>query len=166
MAAVLKTYVYTGAGGTGADSGDQLRFKNADNNTDDMVNPVQIPDAGTNYSFKKTICLHATTGPSVSISNVRVYTDGNNGFGNGVTVYAKAVSSYTQATDASQMTGGVDFFTKTQASPLTLTGTIGAGATGRGSIQYVELQMVVPAGATPGDLNAIFENLTWQFDEA
>lgn len=164
MAAVTDSYVYYGAASSAATSG-HLRFKNADDNTNDGNNPIQIPPSGSVYSYKKTIALYATSAPSTSITNVKVYMDGANGYGTGITLTGKLVASYTQATDASAITGGFDMFTKTAASPQALTGSIGA-ATGKGTLQFLELQLTVTSAATPGDLHAVAENLTWIYDEA
>jgi len=164
MAASMQTRVYYGAASS-ADSANHIRFKNADDNTDDLNNPVQIPDAGSNYSWKKTVALYAGTAPATSITNVRVYMDGANNYGTGVTLVGKLVASYTQATDATPISGGFDMFSKTAASPQVLTGSIGA-TTGKGTLQFLELQLVVAAGANPGDLHAVAENLAWLYDEA
>lgn len=163
MAATMQTRVYYGAASS-ADSSDHIRFKNADDNTNDLNNPIQVPAAGSSYSFKKTIALYAGTAPAGGINNVRVYMDGANNYGTGVTLVGKVVDSYTQATDATPISGGFDMFSKTAASPQALTGSIGA-ATGKGTLQYLELQLVVASTANPGDLHAVAENLTFIYDE-
>jgi len=166
MAATVKTYVLTGAGPTEADSSDHLRFKNADDNTNNTSDPIQILASGVNTSFKKTIALYATVAPATSISNVKLYSDGTSGLGTGIDIEYKLAASggYAQATDNTD-NAGATIFDKTSASPVSLTGSIGA-ATGRGTLQLVELQMMVDDTATPGDLVGVAETLTWQFDEA
>ena len=164
MAATVKVYVYNGASNA-EDSNDRLRFKLADDNTNNSANPIQIPAAGTNYSWKKTISLYATVAPANSISNVKFYSDGSNGLGTGIGIEYKLVDSYTRATDASHISGGADVFGLTSSSPASLTGSIGA-ETGKGTLQFVELQMSVASTASPGDLVGVAETLTFQYDEA
>lgn len=164
MAATVKTYVYTGASSS-ADSGDHLRFKLADDNTNNTSNPIQIPASGTNYSWKKTIALYATVAPATSITNVKFYSDGTSGLGTGIGIEYKKVASYSQVTDATHISGGADVFGLTSGSPASLTGSIGA-TTGKGDLQFIELQMSVANTAAPGDLVGVAETLTWQYDEA
>jgi hypothetical protein len=163
MTATVKTYVYYGASSS-ADSSDHLRFKNADDNTNDTGNPIQIPATSTTYSWKKTIALYATSAPATSITNVKFYSDGTNSYGTGVTMEYKKVASYTQVTDATHISGGADIFGLTSGSPTSLTGSIGA-TTGKGDLQFIELQMGVASTASPGDLHP-GETFTWQYDEA
>lgn len=166
MGATVKTYVLNGAGPTEADSSDHLRFKNADDNTDNNSDPIQILGSGVNTSFKKTIALYATVAPATAISNVKLYSDGTSGLGTGVDVEYKLIASggYAQATDNTDNAGST-VFALTSGSPASLTGSIGA-ATGRGTLQLVELQMMVDDTATPGDLVGVAETLTWQYDES
>lgn len=49
-----------------------LKFKAANNNTNDTVNPCVIPNAGTNYSFEKVVCINITTPPDTNVSNLKV----------------------------------------------------------------------------------------------
>lgn len=50
----------------------KLRFKAANNNTDDLVNPLIKPTAGTNYSFEKSCRINVSVAPSTQLSNLRV----------------------------------------------------------------------------------------------
>ena len=53
-----------------------LRYKEADNNTQDLVNPVTIPTAGTKNSFWKHSFLEVTTaGGFAQIDNVNLWVD-------------------------------------------------------------------------------------------
>ena len=49
-----------------------LRFKAANDNTNDNINPLVIPNTGTNYSFEKCLSLNVTTKPDTSLTNLRV----------------------------------------------------------------------------------------------
>jgi hypothetical protein len=165
MAATVKTYVYTGAGPTGADSGDVLRYKLADNNTIDTSNPLILPSSGTNYSWIKTVALYATVAPSTSISNVKLYSDGTNSLGTGRDIKVKENVTYTQASDATQIdTPDGSMFDYTSGSPLSITGSLGA-STGKVNTNYVQLQAEVADTGSSG-LCAAAETFTWQYDEA
>lgn len=49
-----------------------LRFKAADNNTDDAVNPLVKPSTGTNYSYEKWLRINISVAPTTNVSNLRV----------------------------------------------------------------------------------------------
>ena len=54
-----------------------LRFNNEDTNDQDTASPVTVPSGADNFSFWKQIYLACrTTGPSVQVNNVKIYTDG------------------------------------------------------------------------------------------
>ena len=101
MAATVQIVEKNGTAGTNTqkDSG-TVRFKNADNATVDTVNPMVIPTAGVDYSFEKWLSLKVTVGPSSYLENLKFYTDGSNGFGTGVLLYAKAVTTYATPAEA------------------------------------------------------------------
>ena len=62
-----------------------VRFKNANDATADLNDPLIIPTSGQEYSFEKWLRLVITDeGGFTQISNLQVYTDGANGFGTGV----------------------------------------------------------------------------------
>lgn len=50
-----------------------LRYKEADNNTQDLNNPVTIPAAGTKHSYWKQLFLEATAGTFTQIDNVNLW---------------------------------------------------------------------------------------------
>jgi hypothetical protein len=53
-----------------------LRYKEADNNTQDLNNPVTIPAAGTKYSYWKHTFLEVTVaGGFTQIDNVNIWVD-------------------------------------------------------------------------------------------
>ncbi len=49
-----------------------LRFKAADNNTDDAVDPLVKPSTGTNYSYEKWMRINVSVAPTTNVSNLRV----------------------------------------------------------------------------------------------
>ena len=56
-----------------------VRFKNADNATVDLSNPLVIPTSGREYSYEVALRV-AFSGEFTSISNLQAYTDGAPGF--------------------------------------------------------------------------------------
>ena len=119
MAATVQLIEKNGAGGTGTDkTSGNIRFKNADDATVDLNNPLVKPPSGNDYSFEKWLRMNVTGGSYSQITNVKVYSDGANGMGTGVEVYAKAVSSYSTPAEASSITGYTNFFSYTSGSAL------------------------------------------------
>ncbi len=164
MPATVTIVEKNGAGGTTTDkTSGTIRFKNADNSTVDTGNPMVIPGSGSDFSFEKWLRLRiGATGPSVQITNVRFYTDGANGLGTGVLLWAKAVSSYATPAEATATTGYTNAFTYTSGSPLVL----GAGPyssinteIGDHAVLMLEVQSTATQGQTPT------ETLTFSYDE-
>lgn len=148
------------------------------------TNPIQIPAAGTNYSFWVVTRLSADTTPTGTINNIKWYTDGANGFGTGVTCKVGVTTTatngtttgYVQATGTTGTTGNqltttaytalsgtpVDAFTYTSASPLPVAGSISNPSTGDFA-QFVVYQIEVGTTAGPGATGS--ETFTWKYDE-
>jgi hypothetical protein len=162
MAAVVKIVEKNGAGGTQTDkTSGTIRFKNADNATVDTADRMIVPTSGYDYSYEKWLRLQVDTAASVDLANLKFYTDGTNGFGTGVDLYAKAVTSYSTPAEATATTGYASAFTYTSAAPLSL----GAGPyTGTGEKgDHAVLMLRVADTASPGTLSS--ETLTFAFDE-
>lgn len=162
MAATVQIVEKNGAGGTQTDkTAGTIRFKNADNSTVDTSNPMVKPGAGSDFSFEKWIRFNVSGGTYTQITNVRAYSDGANGLGTGVLLWAKAVTSYATPAEATATTGYTNFFTYTSGSPLTL----GAGpftSTGEKAdhlVMMCEVQSTATGGVTPT------ETLTIAWDE-
>lgn len=162
MAATVQIVEKNGAGGTQTDkTSGTVRFKNADNATVDLNNPMVKPASGTDYSFEKWLRLNVTGGSYSQITNVKAYMDGANGLGTGVGLWAKAVSSYATPAEATATTGYTNAFTYTSGSPLTL----GAGpytSTGEKAdhlVMMLAIDNTVSGGVTPS------ETLTFAWDE-
>lgn len=164
MAATVKIYEKNGAGQTATDkTSGTIRFKNADNATVDLVNPMTVPAAGTDYSFEKWLRLNAA-GTFTQISNPKFYTDGTSGFGTGVSALAKRVGAYATPAEATATTGYTDIFTYTSASPLALDSINTGPFTATGDFgDYLVMIMTVASTATQGLLTA--ETLTFAWDE-
>lgn len=162
MAATVQILEKNGAGGTGTDKtiGD-IRFKNADNATVDLSNPMVKPSSGSDFSFEKWLRFNVSGGTYTQITNVKAYSDGGNGLGTGVLLWAKAVTSYSTPAEATSTSGYTNFFSYTSGSPLTL----GAGpftSTGEKAdhlVMMCEVQSTSSGGLTPT------ETLTVSWDE-
>ncbi len=163
MPATVQIIEKTGAEGTGTDkTSGTIRFKNADNATVDLADPLVVPSTpGWDYSFEKWLRLNVTGGSYSQITNVRAYSDGANGMGTGVEVYAKAEASYATPAEATSTSGYTNFFSYTSGSALSL----GAGpftSTGEKGDHLVMMARVSEAasgGLTPS------ETLTLAWDE-
>ena len=173
----------TGAGPTRTDiTSINSRFNAFDSQTTgDTANPIEIPSAGTNYSYWANTQLNATVAPDNLIDNLEWFTDGVNSYGTGIglVVAQAALASYTQATGTPGVTGTelndtnytggtltpatpTDAFAEVTGSPLAVTGsTSGTGAFGN----VVVLQVTVLSTATPGTKPASPETITWRYDE-
>jgi hypothetical protein len=166
MAATLSVKEVNGASSGTPTTVTASRFCTDDLVTPGVVSPLVRPAAGSNYSYVKSFYINADTTPAGTINNIKWYTDGTIGW-TGVTIQAKTINTYTQATGTpnttgAQMTGGADASTLTSASPLSVTGTLSNPSTGKIS-DYVLIQAVVGTTAVAGTLAA--ETLTWRYDE-
>ena len=182
MAATVIINEYNGASGvkTGKTPG-TVRFKNADNATVDLNDPLAVPSSGQEYSFEKWLRLEITdAGGFTQIDNLRAYSDGTNNFGTGVKLWYAVAGAYMQpvvpdeASDPPQSAAAgspvenmTDFFSATQASPIDLdainTGPFTDGSPAEVIGDYLVLVMEVETGASQGVLTA--ETLTFAFDE-
>lgn len=138
-----------------------IRFKWADNDTDDILNPIVRPSSGSKYSWRKSIRPKIIVAPDVALANYRFFSDGAS-WGTGVTmrVHQKPVANYDQATIADQSavittdggTAVVDAATLTNVSPLVVNaGTVIAATTGYGTADIIEMQLEVTSSATFGE---------------
>ncbi len=132
MAATVTLEEYNGAApGTRTDkTSGTLRFKNADNATVDLNDPLVKPTSNTEYSLPKWLRLIAS-GEYTQISNIRFYSDGSNNLGTGRKLWIGSAASYvqpsavTETNDPPQIDLGgsplevlADFFSFTSAAPL------------------------------------------------
>lgn len=162
MAATVQIVEKNGAGATQTDkTSGNIRFKNADDSTVDLNNPMVKPTSGTDYSFEKWLRMYVSGGSYSQITNVKAYSDGSNGLGTGVGLYAKAVSSYATPAEATSTSGYTDFFTYTSGSPLTL----GAGPYTSTGEKADHLVMIATVGSTASGGLTPSETLTLAWDE-
>ena len=168
-----------------------LRFKFSDDNTADANNPLAIPSSGTDYSFWKHTYFRMSARPGAEVvNNLKFYSDGANGFGTGVDLFASdqlaahtaaadteyEVDNHTQGLTSDDMDAGSNnhsicttlttVFSLTSGSPLAVT--IGEASSQMDAVaevsNFVLLQMTVASTASSGTLTA--ETLTYRYDEA
>jgi len=178
MAATVTIRRLTGAGPTSTDITSINTRANAEDahSTAGTTNPIQIPAAGTNYSYWVVTQLSADTTPAGTINNIKWYTDGGNGFGTGVTCKMNTATGYVQATGTPGTTGDIlnttnystlagatsDSFSFTSGSPKSVTGSItnpSTGAFGDRAVYQIEVGTTAGPGATPQ------ETFTFRYDE-
>lgn len=162
MAATVQIVEKNGAGGTTTDkTGGTIRFKNADNSTVDLLNPMVKPPSGSDWSFEKWLRMNVTGGAYTQITNVKVYSDGSSGLGTGINIWAKAVTSYATPAEGTASTGYANFFTYTSGSALSLGAGpfTSTGEKGDHCVMLAEVQSTASGGLTAT------ETLTLAWDE-
>jgi hypothetical protein len=169
MPATIQIHELTANATTGVNkTSGTVRFKNVastDSTAVDANDPIPIPATGTIYSFVKKLRAYMAAPPDTNVTTLRWYSDGNNGFGTGITATAKNLGTTFGAHYNTQMSGGADLFSYTSGSPLsgvaTDTGPFlpAANATYIGDI--IELQMAVASTASSGAKSAETLNLAY-----
>jgi hypothetical protein len=156
MAATAEIRVYNGAS-SGTPSSDiqstTIRFKRADNQTQDLNDPIPLPASGENLSWSKYSKIRWTTTPSGSITNLRFFVAAPP---SGIKHYAWTNSTYAQGASGDE--AGISGKTDTQpnkdandednhssGSPLTVNaGTVLSNpSTGEGTQDFVIQQLGV-----------------------
>jgi len=172
-APLVWVYSYHGATPTG-EAVSKVRFKTADDDAEDMSNPVMIPGSGLHYSFWKHVAPVAISPPANFINNVRFYVESPVDWP-GCVLRCGLVDNYAQATGVQGVTGDEastyhpdhptmnDVNDYTQANPLRLPGSIGQ-TTGKIIDGYLLLQLEVSPSAQPGVMPEA--NLVFEYDEA
>lgn len=186
MAANVIVNEYNGASpGTGTDKKDgTVRFKNADDATVDLNDPLVVPASGREYSFEKWLGLYINGGLFTQVSNLRAYTDGEPAFHTGSptevdvfyatsgTYRAPAVpdegSAIPQIPEAGSPQENMSpLFGAVSASPIDMdavnTGPFTDGSPAERIGDYLILVMRVLPGAPNGVLTS--ETLTFAYDE-
>jgi len=162
MVATVLIREKNGAGETATDkTSSTIRFKNADDATVDLVNPMVVPGAGTDFSFIKYVRVKLDVAPSQKIENVVAYTDGAKAWSAGVSLSWKTTTTYATPAAETSIASYTSAFTYTSGSPLTL----GAGpysATGDVG-NYLMMTLTVDSTCVPGVLAS--ETFTVGYDE-
>ena len=167
MAATVLIREKNGAGETATDkTSGTIRFKNADNATVDLVNPLVKPGGGGfDRSYQKVLRLNVSVAPAGNITNPVMYMTGS--AETGQTLYAKTTNdgTYTQPTEPANDTGYTDAFTYTSGSPKDMDAVNAGPFTGTGDIaDYLVMMMkIADTIAAPGTLPS--KTITFQWDE-
>lgn len=162
MAATVTIVEKTGAGGTNTDkTSGTVRFKNADNATVDLNNPMVKPGSGSDFSFEKWLRMNVTGGTYSQITNVKLYSDGANGLGTGVLIWAKAVTTFATPAEATATTGYTNLFSYTSGAALSLGAGpyTSTGEKGDHAVLMAEVQSTASGGLTAT------ETITMAWDE-
>ena len=165
MAASIQVHEMTAAAAGVDKTAGTLRFKAADDQTVDSNNRIQIPGAGSVYSYTKHTRFYFVSGPSVDIQNLRCYSDGGNGLGTGVTLqYDIPGGGVGTFPNINTNIAGTDIFTKTSGSPIDMDAINAGPHTGTGyKGDHVRMQMAVASIATQGLTPS--ETITYAYDE-
>lgn len=158
MAATVTIVEKTGAGGTQTDkTSSTIRFKNADNATVDLVNPMVKPPSGSDFSFEKWLRMNVSGGSYTQITNVKWYSDGANGLGTGVLLWAKAVTTFATPAEATATTGYTNFFSYTSGAALSLGAGpfTSTGEKGDHAVMMCEVQSTASGGLTPTETGTL-----------
>ena len=174
MAATVNIYEWTSTGTRTSKTSGTVRFKNANNATVDLNDPLVVPTTagGRDYSYGKALRLQLGSNAAsfTQISNVKFYTDGTNSFGAGVNLLAGAASTWNASlvAEGTTATALTDAFAYESTAPLALsTGTYGSSAYSSTAIDelgyFANLLMYVTTAASQGTLSA--ETVTFSYDE-
>ncbi len=183
MAANVIIEEWNGTGGsetrTDKTSG-SIRFKNADNATVELSNPLVVPGSGQEYSYEKWVRLAIEGGAFTQVDNLQVYTDGANNFGAGIKLWHALAGAYmtpvipNESNDPPQSPAAgspqenmADLFGLTSGSPGDLDaidiGPFTDGSPLEAIGDWIVMVMEVETGASNGVLTA--ETLTFSYDE-
>jgi len=164
MAATVQIHEVTATNTGGDKTSDTVRFKSADETTVDTTNRLQIPAAGSDYSYTKQLRAYVSVAPDTDLTNLQAYSDGNNDFGTGVGVQYDVVQTFGANVDTD--ISGTDLFTKTAGAAIDMDSNDTQHTDGDSPDYWgdnLRLQMTVANTASPGALST--ETLTFSYDE-
>lgn len=171
MAATIQIHELNGAGETPTDkTSGTVRFKNADDATVDLNNPMVVPGSGFDWSYQKYLRAKWTAqGGAVQISNLVAYMDGSVSFGTGVNVFGMPLGSFSTPAQETGSTGLTDMSTYTSGSPLDMDGNNTGPFTPDSpfAADYIGdyLLMAMRVGPTASNGVTPSESLTLSYDE-
>jgi len=191
MAATVEIYsIHTGVTSDSTTDIGAMRFKLADNDTEDLNDPCRIPTADqvaleipNTFSFRKHLKLFFDTAPANSVTNLRFFTDGdeNGELGTGIfllgdstctTFHEHASGDSTgDATCTWLIVGGAAAHNWTKDSPQVVNaGTVitdsAPAVPNFGTQNYVTLQVMIDANAAPGTYpSSGTRTLSYRYDE-
>lgn len=171
MAANVQILVWHGASASKASTaltdGQAIRFKQADNDTVDLISKIPIPASGTNYSYPKNFQFSSTTTPSNILDNLKIYSDGVNSLGTGASLLVKTSATYvdptTNTTTAVAGMSSIFGYTSSVPVPLAISGSLTNPATGAFG-DFIVMQMGIDSTAAAGTTGS--ETITFSYDES
>jgi hypothetical protein len=143
-----------------------IRFKNADNATVDLINPLVKPGAGqVDRSFEKYLRMNISVAAAGNIANPKFYMTGSANTGQTLWIKTTNPGSYSTPAEATADTGYSDAFSFTSGSPKALDVANAGPYTGTGDKgDFLMMMMKVDENVTaPGTLTA--KTMTIQWDE-
>jgi hypothetical protein len=155
--------------GINKSDGGEIVYRSADNVLEDDAAPVQIPEPGDlGYSFTKTLRPYLLVSPGGSVvSNLRWYSGGINGFGQGIRVVVKNLGVTWTENVNGEFPGTLPFFNFVPSHPINGdsvdTGPFDSSDEGTYIGDLIRLQMIVDSSAQPG--HTPIEYLTLAYDE-
>lgn len=181
MAASVQIRYYTGAspGTPSSDiTGTTIRYKLADNATQDTVNPIPLPASGLSFSWRKSTKVNIFTTPAGAITNLRWFLTTTPGTGVRFFARVQVTGLYVQAVtgDAAGITGFTDTSPNqatndavnyTSVAPLTVNaGTIISNpSTGEGIQVFVETQLAINTSYVAGPGVIASFQVTYRYSE-
>ena len=181
MAASAQVRFYTGASPGSASSditGTTIRFKRADNSTQDTNNPVPLPVSGLAFSWRKSTKVNWSSTPAGSITNLRWFL--NSVLTSGIRLFARIQSSGVYVQGSSNDENGIAGFTDTggnqsandatnytSSAPLTVnSGTVLSNPnTGEGTQVFLETQLAVSSSYSGGAGVISSFQMTYRYSE-
>lgn len=136
-----------------------LRYKNANNNTDDANDPLVRPASGTEYSFEKALRINISVAPTTNVTNLRVL-HSRNPIATGVSIYYGFTDTYAQPASGASVSSTAT--TELTNSEVTWTGASAKTDTGQWG-QFLYLQARVTSSASGGEV-ASWETIA-RYDE-
>jgi hypothetical protein len=160
MVANVQLVELNGTGTTATDkTSGTLRFKNADNATVDLLNPM-VKGTAADLSFIKYVRFRCTVAPDGNLTNAKIYTDGTNSWTD--VFLGGTIGTYTAPVEGTGTAGFANMFNYTSGGSqidLAIGTQTGTGQFGT----YLKMLMQVGTGASGGLLAG--ETLTLSYDE-
>lgn len=170
MAATVQILSYHGSSPTTSTiANTDIRFKRADNDTLNALNPMQIPASGTNFSWRKHTKFVVLSAPDNEVSNLKFFVSASPTVG--ISHFLKLDPGYTPASSADevgQIAGTINSAIYISTSPLTIAAGTFVTSTSlvpsTGAQNYLVHQIGVSASAAPG--NQSTGSYTYRWDES
>ena len=125
MSAVISTVCRSGIGYNASDVAKiEFYFLPIDSNVEDSTDyPMDVPQAGTIYSYEKYIFFRCDASPSQYCKNFKIWTTGSLGTGQKITINSTDVTSYVAPVNSKSVQGTrASLLDYTVSNKLSITG--------------------------------------------